>query len=108
MPCTPARSAFAFLKFIDMAPRELNDFHSSSTIARQIRSLQVGRRSIEFEPFKEYISCFTLKEFFINHFIGTYCSSRMLPPTPFPFLRLTIYETFVVAKTSPTLARSPP
>ena len=48
-----AYSAFAFLKFIDVAPSEVDAFHSLPTIARQIRALQLERRRVEFEPLKE-------------------------------------------------------
>ncbi|KAI0735329.1 SNF2 family N-terminal domain-containing protein [Earliella scabrosa] len=39
-------SAFAFLKFVDIAPGEVHAFHSLPTFARQIRALQLERRRI--------------------------------------------------------------
>lgn len=52
----PANSAFAFLKFVDLTPGDISAFHSLPTIARQLRILQLERRGIELEPFKECVS----------------------------------------------------
>ena len=56
MACLQARSAFSFLSFIDLTPRDVNDFHWLTTMAQQIRLLQLQRRSMELEPFKEYVN----------------------------------------------------
>ena len=102
-----ARSAFSFLKFIDIAPRELEDFHSLSTLARQIRLLEVECRSVKFEPFKEYVALsFHFEESLAHYHTGTRYLPRMSPPIPSPSLPWIIFETFVVAGIFPTFAKS--
>ncbi|KAI0361785.1 hypothetical protein OH77DRAFT_461899 [Trametes cingulata] len=47
------RSAFAFLKFIDISPSEASAMHSLPTFARQIKALQLEQRWNELEPYRE-------------------------------------------------------
>ena len=59
MTSLQARSAFSFLRFIDLTPRDVNDFHWLTTMAQQIRLLQLQRHNMELEPFKGYVNDFS-------------------------------------------------
>ncbi|KAI0757147.1 SNF2 family N-terminal domain-containing protein [Daedaleopsis nitida] len=85
-------STFAFLKFIDVAPSEINAFHSLPTIARQIRALRLERRRAEFESLKDdpdFVATATARRYISSSKWASSCLSRaelrwFIPPVVAP------------------------